>query len=276
MEAVEPLDLIVFRGSDIVSWFIRKLERLELKDDCISHVGVAVNREVIPHLTAMDPSRMYVLESTVPFSEPKDVISGGWRFGVQIRELNDVVTNYSVVKKGKVGYAKLKQRPVIDSCLVDKMKVIITKYANCWYPINPIRLLAIVSPTFRYLRDALDTLYIESHRLLTLTHVLNPSDIDNLSIEEALRIVQQCSIFCSELAVIVYQELGIIDKTIVPSDVAPVSIVHMDVFEEACYPDNPSFVFPLDDKGRCPYLDACSRLEEIEVKHKGPSLSTAS
>src|SRR5262245_63829703 len=108
---IQPIDLILFRGTDPVSHAICFLEAKKLGRGDFSHVGLAVTREALD-LPFLEPGKLYVWEST--FSAPvgfwakftdrvPDRETEGVRFGVQIRDLELVVPGYAS-SGGKVAW----------------------------------------------------------------------------------------------------------------------------------------------------------------------------
>lgn len=61
---IEPLDIVLFRGGDLVSNSIRFFEKERLGNGCFSHSGIIVTRDVLFHPN-MVPGKLYILESTV-------------------------------------------------------------------------------------------------------------------------------------------------------------------------------------------------------------------
>lgn len=227
---IKPLDLMVFKGDSYISRIIREFEKWELSMDDVSHVGVVVTRDILPHIPQLKVGRKYILESTVILSHDdkvNNVITGSPRFGVQIRDLEYVILNYDPSPNQKIGYARLINNNFELPYIVKVMKDVMDKYANTLYEINPIKLLACVSPTMRWLRDIIDGLYIEGHYILSTIRLINKSAIDSMDIKSALREVEKYFLFCSELAVIIYQALGIISNDINPAEVAPVQVARL-------------------------------------------------
>lgn len=99
---IQPLDIILFRGTDIVSFCIRKCEQHHAHvhayncDIIPSHVGIVVSRDLLPHVSCMKPSVLYLLESTITYgyvTSSTDIIDGVDN-GVQLRELKCAIDAY--------------------------------------------------------------------------------------------------------------------------------------------------------------------------------------
>lgn len=99
---IRPLDIIFFRGTDLLSHTIRECERHHANIhsyDCSlvpSHIGIVVSRELIPHVACMEPSKLYLLESTITYGYVTSTspIIDGVKNGVQLRELKRALDVY--------------------------------------------------------------------------------------------------------------------------------------------------------------------------------------
>ena len=102
LSRIRPLDLIFFRGTDLVSHTIRECQRHHAKSHCYdcslvpSHIGIVVNRELLPHVTCMKSSKLYLLESTITYGYVTSTsrILDGVDNGVQLRELKRALDVY--------------------------------------------------------------------------------------------------------------------------------------------------------------------------------------
>lgn len=117
IEDIKPLDCIFFKGTEFVSHAIVELEKITLGVGEWSHVGLVVNREILPNLKVEDDD-LYIWESTISSNCPLvtsdhtlDVESEEPVFGVQLRKLKDVVKN-SINSSVKIGWGKLKHNPL--------------------------------------------------------------------------------------------------------------------------------------------------------------------
>jgi hypothetical protein len=114
---IKPLDCIFFRGTELVSTSIVLMEQLTMGRGEWSHVGIVINKETMPSLNVKDDC-LYVWESTmsskysiVTGDNTVDAESNEAVFGVQIRKLESVVTN-SLKLGVKVGWGKLICNPI--------------------------------------------------------------------------------------------------------------------------------------------------------------------
>lgn len=159
-----PLDLIFFRGQDIVSAAICTLQELSTGEGYWSHVGILVNNEILPEVEELLPDRWYVWESTMSGDLPigtdgvLDIETNKGFFGVQLRDLEYVVRNYSQ-NCGMVGWSKLRrnpwQNPHNRSIIKKQMKKLYYKYHHTKYNYNPIALASSVIPFLRCLRPGM-------------------------------------------------------------------------------------------------------------------------
>lgn len=98
VERAQPLDLLLFRGGDQISNILRMCQENVNGNGDFSHVGIIVTKKILK-LKYLKSNRLYVWEST--FSYPlagitdgvPDVETGKGRFGVQIRDLEEVLNN---------------------------------------------------------------------------------------------------------------------------------------------------------------------------------------
>jgi hypothetical protein len=226
LEGVQPLDLLVFQGAEGVSNVIRKLEESKLGSGVISHVEVCITQEWCPSIALaggdLDPTRKLSWGSTLSGKLNDHVLdaeTGGVTFGVQIRDLRELVERYAEVHsstgKGNIGYARLRRNPTriedheVRSHLLKEIEKAYTTYNHRQYDFNPINLLAGLYPKLRGLRKISNaiTQHIDRHAPW---------------------------LFCSEFAAALYADLGIIAKStttgedINPEDVVPVDFLGYD------------------------------------------------
>lgn len=200
-----PLDLVFFRGSDILSGTIVMMEKMMSKDvRPFSHVGIIVNKDVLP-IEELEDGILYVLESTVEIhhtpgtSIPKD-IRGKRRTGVQIRVLMDVIHAYH----GAAAIGRLKAK------IEDPKPILLSfwkEYKDGGYDGDIISLLSTVFPCLRPISKTSYHLYTEVGKVIHIGDI--PSSY----------------LICSELVGIIYQRLGIIPKNIDPSTITPMDFL---------------------------------------------------
>lgn len=99
-----PLSIVLFRGNDFISKIIGKIESLDMKDEkeniygVWSHVGLLVNRQVMPFVPNIKNCKWAVWEMTcsgkIAGDETPDIATGKGKFGVQVRDLESVLKTY--------------------------------------------------------------------------------------------------------------------------------------------------------------------------------------
>lgn len=202
---IKPLDLIVFRGSEFVSDAISLFQKITLGEGKWTHVGLVVTTDIIPIKNGI-PGKLYIWESTMSGKLLGDgannVETNAATFGVQIRDLEDVVDNYDNDADSKIGWCKLKNNPLDKKdgeseleYLLRKSKIstdltaLNKKIGNATYDYNCLNLLSTVCCTCTKLRR----------------NVFGSSN----------------KYFCSELVAKIYQNIGIISNNIDSEKVAP-------------------------------------------------------
>lgn len=117
---IRPLDLIFFSGTEFVSQWIRDMSEFTRHSGDWSHVGIVVNKKIMPNLNVTDSDdTLFVWESTISsiynvisVNHTLDAESGKPFFGVQVRRLNDVIIGDLKTKSSVVGWSKLIDNPI--------------------------------------------------------------------------------------------------------------------------------------------------------------------
>lgn len=224
---IKPLDLIAFRGGDVISDLITVLEKFEVGVSDFSHVGLVVTSDILEYYEhedktfTLEKDKIYVLESTFSY-DIGDIVEGGGfdvikqkgYFGVQLRDLEEVVQKYISSNKTKIAWCQLTDNPFdeVDARpLVRKMFTkLFKKYYEVKYDLDVIDLTASIFPCLRDLREVKDVVEKKLCKLFNHFHEFD---------------TKQCPSgwqFCSELVANIYQGLGIIDKKIDTRNVLPV------------------------------------------------------
>lgn len=223
VKVIAPLDLILFRGVDLISRVVEVAERKEIGCDRFSHVGIIVNSEILPSIRELEPGKFYIWESTSTDKKDPvvDVEDGKHHFGVQIRPLEDAVKIYTSVEGGTVTWGQLKDNPWNDIKKKVEIIGILDKvhadFGRRTYEANFLSLLAVVFPRLRRIRDLVDTTCIDSYKLFTSWKTDSLIGPPNVPIAGWL--------FCSELIAIIYQNLGILSKDYDARNMAPVDFI---------------------------------------------------
>jgi hypothetical protein len=218
MERIRPLDLILFSGNTIFSKTIKMVEKKKYGIGNISHIGMIVDKSILPHIKQINNYKFYIWEST----SSKCTISGRHklkdiynksRFGVQIRDLEQVISCY-IHSGGRVFWGKLKNNPTkilndeteneyqerIQN-LITKMKMIDDVFGKSSYNLSLIDLGASVYSWLRPFRK--------------LKNYIQQKNNKN----------KPCPLFCSEFIAIIYKEIGIIDSDVEPQNIVPVDFL---------------------------------------------------
>lgn len=215
---IRPLDCIFFKGTEFVSEAIVKLERLTIGIGEWSHIGIVVNKDIIPSLNVKD-NDLYIWESTISSrsklinKDPTlDAESDEPIFGVQVRKLNNIIKND--LKNGvKIGWGKLKNNPIDkrdnedEACYQNRLNILRSTLQKVHkdnyhkpYTFNICRLLGAVFSCCKCMRSS-------------------------CCLGENWR-------FCSQLVAMVYEEIGVLDKTFDPEIITPQDIATPQLSEE--------------------------------------------
>ncbi len=210
---VHPLDLVLFKGVDLVSDFICKMEKLRHFDgDLFSHCGVVVTKDVMPFIPGLKSGKYYVWESTFSYSlisdEAKDV-NGKSAFGVQIRDLDLVVKSYLAANDAKIAICPLYKYPEITANLIDDLRQLHQYYGMKFYNINCCNIMATVIPCLRLPRLIVNKVMAAGEKVLMINGV-NKVDW----------------VFCSELVAAIYIKLGLLSADLDPENVTPIDFLH--------------------------------------------------
>jgi hypothetical protein len=217
MESIRPLDLILFSGNTILSKTIKMVERKKYGIGNVSHIGMVIDKLVLPHIKQINDYKMYIWESTsskcaiTGKHKLKDIFNKS-RFGVQIRDLEQVVTCY-INSGGRVFWGKLKNNPTkireneTEREYQDRIEILNTKFKMIYdvfgkssYNLSLIDLGASVYGWMRPLRKLKN--YIQRKRKN-----------------------KPCPLFCSEFIAIIYKEIGVIDDNVEPQNIVPVDFL---------------------------------------------------
>lgn len=205
---IRPLDLVLFKGSELISDSIRFFQRLKLGKGGgeYSHVGIVVTKDILD-IPELKEGKLYVFESTMSGKLGQNVnnIYGKSYFGSQLRDLDELAAAYLAVDDSEMAFAKLKNNvfynesgKINDMCK-KKFTELVNKYNNVPYELNVTSLAGSLFNEVRFIRDLTE---------------------DEESSKKWL--------FCSELCFIVYQGLELYDKKFNPSDVVPMDFIGFD------------------------------------------------
>jgi hypothetical protein len=196
---IKPLDIILFKGDEIVSKTIRLLQRIKLgtsKVNDFSHVGMVVdstiiNREIYPWI---EDNKLYIFESTLSgkLSDGIYNVEGKSFFGTQVRDLEQVVMKYQIL-----GWSRLLDNPIdFIPNFMNIFTEIFMKYNSVKYDTNMISLLSALFPSIRCMRNSAEKFFNT-----------------------------QGYLFCSELCFKMYQELGLYSTEFDARNIVPVDFI---------------------------------------------------
>jgi hypothetical protein len=203
-----PLDLLVFQGAEPVSKLIRKLQKKQMGFGDISHVEVVITPKWCTEIKSLHKFEQFKNEAIKPHENyllswgselsgklndgVYDAETGGVTFGVQIRDLKDLVRKYASNPKANVGICRLLNNPTETTTDPDKLKREITaaylKYKDAKYDYNPFNLLAALYPQLRKYRKEVNKI------------------IDKIRGHKKDRFL-----FCSEFAASLYVDVGVLN-----------------------------------------------------------------
>jgi hypothetical protein len=198
---MRSLDLIMFRGDDVISDTIAEIQ----EQDQFTHAGLVVNSDLLPGFN-LKPNHLYVFESTysydVPGIEtgPPDCITGNKFFGVQLRDLEKLCHMYIHNDKTKMA----------------------------WFPLKfELRIENFISLFQRYhqrpfLGKEFDPIVDFAHITTDIMH--KAKAIVN---GPFLQAILPTSFTCVNLVLAVYQELGIIPITPMGSVIYPIDLLRL-------------------------------------------------
>jgi hypothetical protein len=193
------MDLIMFRGDDIVSEVIATIQN----HDQFTHAGLVINSNLLPQYN-LNPNRLYILESTFSHeipgmnNGPSDAITGEKYFGVQLRDLEEVCKAYIRNDKTKIGWYPLKNRPLIKD-----FSLIFLKYHK-----KPFLYEDVLS--------MIDFTQITFDVMEMAKTIITP---------ELLEMVLGSSFSCVNLVTSVYQDLGLISTN--ESIIYPIQLLNL-------------------------------------------------
>lgn len=248
LRSAPPFTLLAFKGADLVSKLIRVVEKWNIGEATdFSHVGILITSECCPFVPNLRPGVCYSWESTWGYRVMgmgeglPDVASGKCRFGVQIRELAQVVPLYTASGDAAVAMCALKHNPWLaqpgestkDTArrrakLIAAMQRVYKQFANAHYEFNLLELCAAGIPCLRKARDALHSSRVDG--LLSVTN----AGADNVDTGQ----------FCSEFVAHVYKALGIIPDRFRADEVMPCDFFGKDTDGMPAIANAPIYLIP--------------------------------
>lgn len=226
LDKAQPLDVIFYHGTGIFSTTIRILETLVTDDSRFSHVGIVVTSELLPNVLQLEQGKKYIFESNLVIPNvtdgTPDVRTGKVRFGVQIRSLEEVAKAFTTTEKGNyIALSGLAGSPWSDdklkTVLTDKVSKFVEEYGYKGYELNPFSLFSAIFPCCGRVNQVVEHKIVDG--LKTIPFMNDTLDIDVTTVADS-------TVFCSELAVRLYQRLGIIPNTVDAQSVSPMALLN--------------------------------------------------
>jgi len=239
-----PFDSICFRGDNIVSDAIALIQKYELSINTFTHIGMVVTSDILPsyHYNNVEfiltPGKFYILESTMSNNMP-DLISQKGKFGVQLRDLEEIIPHHIHNQKTRVAWCQLINNPfkIVENRPLLQQQFI--QFFHDYYPrryeIDPIGLLSSIITPLRPLRDKRDKIYSKIWK-----------NMHKNALEKDIPIVNYQ--FCSELVASCYQMLGIYGKHVNTKDIVPMDFFGDNVDHIERVLDHPIYIKDWDYK----------------------------
>lgn len=177
-------DLLIFEHPSLTSTIIKYASKLTTGMNMCNHVGLLLTDEV--SIEGIDMSRPKVWESTVSNSNDPHNIDNDNSFGVQLRDLEEVVKNYQQ-GGGHIALCKLQVKPEFTD-----FQKIYDKYKHCKYAtanklvtgtIPALRLFRINDNSRVFCSEFVAFVYIDIKVITDATDgkidgkILNPSNV---------------------------------------------------------------------------------------------------
>jgi hypothetical protein len=212
---------------------------------------MVVTSDILPSYRGFQlvPGRIYVFESTFSYKIPKiidaspNVVTGKGKFGVQLRDLEELMPTYLTSAVTKIAWCRLLNNPYLPregetplslevrrKAMALQFRTLFHKYQGRSYQMSMVSLLGAMFPALRCLRTAQDAVYS------ALGKVLKKCGMSRSRTGPA------GWQFCSELVANIYQAYGIIPDSLNPEDVLPIDFFGYD--EDGMPPlvDRPLFI----------------------------------
>jgi hypothetical protein len=207
-QVARPFDLVLVRGWDFISNAISKLQEFKLGDGSFTHVGMIVDKRVLPWLPK---NQLYIWESTAAgeFGDGVQNIANRNILGVQIRELKQVVAATISKRGGAIAIAR-----VIDNPISRRLRETDEQYAK----------------RFDKVCKLMQSIYRQNNGKMYQILACNQC----CSLFSCCKQMRSCTesdslVFCSQLVADAYIQLGILPNSIDPRDVIPMDFLGFDL-----------------------------------------------
>jgi len=242
---LRPFDAIFFKGNSAFSSVIKlfgKTKKRVINQCDFTHVGVIVTSDILLHDNIL-PNRKYILESIVGgiFAHNIKDINQKTFSGVQIRDLEEVISAYDIDNSTQVAYGLLINNP-IDTIpfknIKEKFTEFYAKYYGKNYDMNPYSLASSACSCLRPCRTSVETF-------------CNTDDY----------------YFCSEIITILYKYFGIYPESVNEKDVLPMDIAYSELDKD----NNPKIMRKLIFITTLIHYipkNKCNNVKRLKIKNK--------
>lgn len=217
MFPIEPFDVILFKGNDIISNTISTVEKSARGNGDVTHVEIVVDRRSLPMRPGLKDGVLYLLGSELTIGAPSGEknIEGVGKFGVQIRELEETLKSYTSVEGARVYWCKNIKNLYLEDRdrAVEVMDKLYSKYHGRGYDWNPLNLLSAAYSWLIPMRVLLDQIELTGSRILSRIGLMREITLEDIRLRR---------VFCSKFVAIIAIEMGFMDSSINPEDVIPV------------------------------------------------------
>ena len=253
---LKTLDLIFFKGNDFVSKSIMGIESRCTGIGTYSHVGLVLRGTSFPRGHRFYSNyRIYILESVMSGRTNGGVFAmdGKPHFGVQLRDLDEVVKYYDMAMDTELGWGGLLPRLITNKMLVEQilnetdqgrefLSKIFENYNGTAYDSSIIDLISATNGCCSCCcREIRDSSYFEENytrrgcfgkiccccfrKIAGLDDRSPLSPSGNIRDKVERRLNPRRGLFCSELVASVYKDIEIFPSDIIPGNVLPVDFI---------------------------------------------------
>jgi hypothetical protein len=217
---MRSFDLLLFKGTDVVSKTIRRIEScMDRCSDTFSHAGMVIRAEdLMPARTEAEKTwltegKIFVFESTMSGNLADGVpdVDGKSHLGVQLRNLDAVVWSHAASVQYGLAWCPIKEelRPS-DDRLKALARACYHRYNGMFYDASIVDLLAAAIPSCRPIRDNVVCSYL---RTCFCSYCC------------CRRVHMDDWMFCSELVCHCYIDSGILPDSVDASNVMPADFI---------------------------------------------------
>lgn len=269
----KPFDLIMSASGSMASDFIKKTSSIVDGRGDFSHVGILVTREIFPNFKELKNGKLYIwecLKANSDGNKKSHVVKGGGKYGVQIRDLEAIVNEYSKDKNKYIAWLQLINNPWCKrkgengkvfterrDWLIERMQAFYLLISEKYYERDYLGLVTSAIPQMKEIHkltsrfiynislndqvsftDFVRILFTENRpdSLMSMNNDNSRYKLGNHYFE-TLKLETSEWLFCSEMVVIIYREIGNLSDDVDPAIVMPIDLMgnkekHIDKFLE--------------------------------------------